>query len=163
MTSLPFPDASFDAVVEKGALDCLLTVVRDPWNVPADIAATVRRVLEESHRVLRPDGCFISITFSAPHFRRPLLNAGAFTWRVAHDTFGGDSWHYYFYTCRKGLKAPNKVEEEETVEKVRSALLTTACVRLLPHCAASTQPIIEPLMHDFMDEPDFLMRVEPDE
>ena len=139
MCSLPFESSSFDAVIEKGVLDCLHTVVRDPWNVPDEVKATCRQALEEAHRVLRPHGgCFISITFSAPHFRRPLLRDGPFTWRVAHDTFGGE-WQYHSYTCATGQKGADEVEPDE---RLTDAHPWTG----------------EPLTHEYMDEPDFLLR-----
>ena len=123
MTALPFEDGTFDAVVEKGSLDCFLTVVRDPWRVEEPVAALIQSVLRESHRVLKPDGCLISITFSAPHFRAPLLRGGgAFTWRVKHETFG-EEWPYFFYTCRCGLKALDEVEAEEATATVRASWL----------------------------------------
>ena len=143
MRSLPFVASSFDCVIEKGALDCLQVGVRDPWNLPDDVQQTCRQVLEEAHRVLRPGGCFLSVTFSAPHFRRPLLRDGPFTWRVAHDTFGGE-WHYHLYTCVTGQKGADEVEPDERL--------------------ADSQPWTgEPLTHEHMDEPDYLMRCGLDE
>jgi len=97
----------------------------------------VATVLSECHRVLAPKGALLSITFAAPHFRRPLLQSGRFTWRVRHDQFGTD-WHYYFYTARKGLKALDEVEET------------------MPAAAASF-PAID-TMHEHMDDADFLLR-----
>lgn len=138
MRQLPFAPEVFDCVIEKGALDCLLTVVRDPWNLPDDVKGTCRQVLQEAHRVLKPTGCLLSITFSAPHFRRRLLRDGAFTWRVEHDTFGTD-WRYHFYCCRKGQKALNDVEPDELESSAR------------PWTG-------EPLSHDFIDDEDYLLR-----
>ena len=94
-------------------------------------------VLSECHRVLAPAGALLSITFAAPHFRRPLLQCGRFTWRVRHDQFGTD-WHYYFYTARKGLKALDEVEETAPT-------------------AAASFPAIN-TMHEHMDDADFLLR-----
>ena len=133
-TALPFEPGSFDVVIEKGAIDCLLTTVRDPWNLPEAEAALCRSVLEESHRVLRPDGVFLSITFSAPHFRRPMLYGGRFSWRVQCETFGeGDSLHYHLYACRKGQKGLDEAGEEERRSEYVPA---------------------ETMAHDFMDDPD---------
>ena len=93
-------------------------------------------VLRECHRVLSPRGALLSITFAAPHFRRPLLQSGRFTWRVRHDQFGTD-WHYYFYVARKGLKGPDEQDE-------------------LLAAPASAGP--SSTMHENMDDADFLLR-----
>ena len=94
-------------------------------------------VLSECHRVLAPAGALLSITFAAPHFRRPLLQCGRFTWRVRHDQFGTD-WHYYFYTARKGLKGLDEADEA-------AASAPASC------------PPVDP-MHEHMDDADFLLR-----
>ena len=138
MRQLPYPSDTFDAVVEKGTLDCLLTVVRDPWNLPDDVKTTCRQTLQEAHRVLKPDGCFLSITFSAPHFRRRLLRDGHFTWRVEHASFGNE-WKYHFYSCRKGMKA---VDDSEPDELEASRVPWTG----------------ESLNHDCMDQEDYLLQ-----
>ena len=109
---------------------------KDPWHPLPEVRARVATVLSECHRVLAPEGVLLSITFAAPHFRRPLLQAGRFTWRIRHDQFGTD-WHYYFYAARKGLKALDEQEEA-------------------PAAAASFAPINT--MHEGMDDADFLLR-----
>lgn len=51
--------------------------------------------------MLKSGGCFISITFSQPHFRGPLLYVpDKYTWNVHHYQFGTD-FHYYFYVASK--------------------------------------------------------------
>ena len=140
-TSLPFQAGSFDVVIEKGGIDCLLTTVRDPWNVPADTKALCRCVLTEIHRVLSPRGCLLSVTFSAPHFRRPLLYDGPFDWRVQHDTFGdGDSLHYSLYLARRGMK---RIDEPGENEAATSSVFVPA----------------ESMEHDYLDTEDFLLRI----
>lgn len=56
-------------------------------------------------RVLRPGGCFISITFAQPHFRKPHYAQEAFGWSLRHAACGdGDAaaFHYFLYIMRKG-------------------------------------------------------------
>ena len=154
MLSLPFPDDSFDVVIEKGSIDCFMARCRahaargcadaplqvdnkDPWNPLPEVKARVATVLSECHRVLSPTGALLSITFAAPHFRRPLLQAGRFSWRVQHDQFGAD-WHYYFYTARKGLKALDEADEA-------------------PPAAGSSAPPLD-LVQEHMDDEDYLLR-----
>ncbi|NXE83189.1 EFMT4 methyltransferase, partial [Cochlearius cochlearius] len=111
--ALAFPDAAFDVVLEKGTLDVLMVEETDPWDVSPRAAAAMRRVLTEVSRVLRPGGCFISITFAQPHFRKPHYAQEAFGWSLRHAACGdaGDAgaFHYFLYVMRKGqpLDAPD--------------------------------------------------------
>ncbi|XP_061204679.1 EEF1A lysine methyltransferase 4 [Neopsephotus bourkii] len=103
--ALAFPDATFDVVLEKGTLDVLMVEETDPWNVSPQATATMHRVLAEVSRVLRPGGCFISITFAQPHFRKPHYAQEAFGWSLRHVACGdGDAgtFHYFLYVMRKG-------------------------------------------------------------
>ncbi|NXD86829.1 EFMT4 methyltransferase, partial [Halcyon senegalensis] len=103
--ALAFPAASFDVVLEKGTLDVLMVEETDPWNVSAQAVASMQRVLEEVSRVLRPGGCFISITFAQPHFRKPHYAQEAFGWSLRHVACGDrdtGTFHYYLYVMRKG-------------------------------------------------------------
>jgi len=109
---------------------------KDPWNPLPEVKARVNTVLSECHRVLSPAGALLSITFAAPHFRRPLLQAGRFSWRVRHDQFGAD-WHYYFYTARKGLKGLDEADDTPA-----------ACSSAPPH----------DMMQQHMDDEDYLLR-----
>jgi len=61
--ALPFPDASFDLVVEKGTVDALA----------AGSSGDIEKVVAEASRVLRPGGRFISVGFAerAPVKERP--------------------------------------------------------------------------------------------
>ncbi|KAL0334776.1 UNVERIFIED_CONTAM: eEF1A lysine and N-terminal methyltransferase [Sesamum radiatum] len=104
MLDLPFGDECFDVVVEKGTMcffdmfifmhylffnmeDVLFVDSGDPWNPEPATVSKVMAMLEGVHRVLKPHGIFISITFGQPHFRRPFFNAAAFTWSVEWRTF----------------------------------------------------------------------------
>jgi hypothetical protein len=87
--------------------DCLFVDSGSPWNPKPEVAKRVRKMLEETHRVLTPTGLFISIAFGQPHFRRPFFEAAGFTWSMKWETFG-DSFHYFFYTLRKGTMASHE-------------------------------------------------------
>ncbi|NXX98881.1 EFMT4 methyltransferase, partial [Centropus bengalensis] len=103
--ALAFPDATFDVVLEKGTLDVLMVEEKDPWAVSHQAVAAMHRVLAEVSRVLRPGGCFISITFAQPHFRKPHYAQEAFGWSLRHAACGdGDAgaFHYFLYVMRKG-------------------------------------------------------------
>lgn len=100
---------------------------KDPWDPDPEVRGRIHSALAETHRVLSPSGCLLSITFAGPHFRRPLLRgtAGEFSWRVASDTFGeGEGWYYYLYTLRKGLRVagdPQSDDEEARQARGRAA------------------------------------------
>lgn len=103
MLNLSFPDESFDVVIEKGTMDVLFADSGDPWNPKPETVNKAMSMLQGVHRVLKPDGIFISIAFGQPHFRRPLFNAPEFTWSIEYTTFG-DGFHYFFYILRKGCR-----------------------------------------------------------
>jgi len=103
MLNLPFGSESFDAVIEKGTMDVLLVDSGDPWNPKPETVSKVNAMLKGVHRVLTPEGIFISISFGQPHFRRPLFEAAGFTWSMQWNTFG-DGFHYFFYTLKKGTR-----------------------------------------------------------
>ncbi|XP_074320909.1 uncharacterized protein LOC141657539 isoform X1 [Silene latifolia] len=112
MLDLPFSDETFDVVIEKGTMDVLFVDSGDPWNPQAETVKKVMAMLQGVHRVLKPDGIFISISFGQPHFRRPIFEAREFTWSMKWDTFG-DGFHYFFYTLKKCLlKATNGFSAE---------------------------------------------------
>ena len=52
-------------------------------------------------RVLRPGGCFLSITFAQPHFRKPIYAQEKYDWGIEIQTFG-EYFHYFFYLMTKG-------------------------------------------------------------
>ena len=57
---------------------------------------------------MKVGGRFISVTFSQPHFRGPLLfQPDKFAWNLRHWQFG-ESFHYFFYVATKR-------EDKETV------------------------------------------------
>ncbi|XP_010243292.1 PREDICTED: endothelin-converting enzyme 2 isoform X2 [Nelumbo nucifera] len=103
MLDLPFGNSCFDVVIEKGTMDVLFVDSGDPWNPRPTTVSKVLAMLEGVHRVLKPDGVFISISFGQPHFRRPLFESPEFTWSIEWKTFG-DGFHYFFYILRKGRR-----------------------------------------------------------
>ncbi|KAH7664981.1 Endothelin-converting enzyme 1 protein [Dioscorea alata] len=118
MLELPFSSQSFDLVIEKGTMDVLFVDSGDPWNPNPSTVSKVMKMLEGVHKVLKPQGTFISITFGQPHFRRPLFESPGFTWSVEWDTFG-DGFHYFFYFLKKGRRSP---ESEPCHDEKRNEL-----------------------------------------
>lgn len=87
----------------------------DPWNPQPATVSKVMAMLEGVHKVLKPDGIFISITFGQPHFRKPFFHDPKFTWSVEWSTFG-DGFHYFFYILRKGRRSFGGGESAEKIE-----------------------------------------------
>lgn len=71
--ALALGDATCDAVIDKGTLDAILCA-----DDPAAVAA---QVVGEAYRVLRPGGCFVSISLRHPGGRQSLLEGPG--WRAA--------------------------------------------------------------------------------
>nr|GMD07116.1 methyltransferase-like protein 13 [Ipomoea batatas] len=139
MLDLPFEDQCFDIVIEKGTMDVLFVDSGDPWNPHPVTVDKVMAMLKEVHRVLKPDGIFISITFGQPHFRRRFFNDPEFTWSIEWSTFG-ETFHYFFYILKKGQRS------SESYEPVK----------------ASEKPSMS-LFHEELDGEDFIFRTNIDE
>jgi hypothetical protein len=73
MTNLSYPDASFDAVLDKAALDAILADGGDVWDPPSNLLASAHAVCASVARVLVPGGIYMQLSFSQPHFRRKYL------------------------------------------------------------------------------------------
>lgn len=73
------------------------------------MVSKVMKMLKCVHRILKPDGIFISISFGQPHFRRQLFEAPCFTWSVEWKTFG-EGFYYFFYTLMKGRRSSSNDE-----------------------------------------------------
>ncbi|MBA0842670.1 hypothetical protein Goarm_002480 [Gossypium armourianum] len=115
MLDLPFSNERFDVVIEKGTMDVLFVDSGDPWNPQPATISKVMAMLEGVHKVLKPNGIFISITFGQPHFRKPFFHNAKFTWSIEWSTFG-DGFHYFFYILRKGRRC---LDDEDSIEKIQ--------------------------------------------
>ena len=70
----PLPHAgAYDCVIDKGALDAIVSAQGDSWAPPAADLAASHAVCAGVAALLRPGGCFICVSFSQPHFRTPHL------------------------------------------------------------------------------------------
>ncbi|CAM9906752.1 unnamed protein product [Ectocarpus fasciculatus] len=73
MLALAAEDASFDAVVDKAAMDALMVDKGDPWNPDPATIEQSHRMCAEVSRVLVPGGIFVQLSFEQAHFRRKFL------------------------------------------------------------------------------------------
>lgn len=68
-----FAAESFDMVIDKAAMDALVTDEGDPWNPNEETLRATSDMMQHVARVLRPGGQFLQITFQQPHFRKRHL------------------------------------------------------------------------------------------
>lgn len=92
-------DNAFDVVIEKATLDVFMVKERSPW--PSDHAPEtlerLDRCLKEISRVLRNQGGrFLSITWTQPHFRIPVLSKPHYGWTVHKEKFSSFLEYFCF-------------------------------------------------------------------
>lgn len=97
-----FAPASFDAVVDKAAMDAILADGGDCWAPTSRLLDAARDVMDGVARVLRPGGVFLQLSFSQPHFRWRYLATGAWAGAqaapaiVPGDVPGGEPGRSHF-------------------------------------------------------------------
>lgn len=108
MTKMEFAENTFDVVIEKASLDSLLVDCKSPWDYSGPSYQSVIESLLEVKKVLKPDGVFISITFSQPHFRVPLLAQPGLGWSIEVEKFSvrAGLLDYFLIVCRLGDPSP---------------------------------------------------------
>jgi len=108
MTAMTYKSHSFDVVFEKATLDSLVVDCKSPWDLKDPSYVELLKALKEVKKVLKPGGLFISITFTQPHFRVPLLASQGLGWSIQVEKFGreGSVLDYYLMICRDGDPAP---------------------------------------------------------
>ena len=95
--ALPYGDAEFDAVVDKGTLDTMMQ---------ADAPEPPREMLAEACRVLIPGGVFLSVSYGDAEMRLPELERPELPWtRLFSDTLkvGKATYFIYAYNKRSGV------------------------------------------------------------
>ena len=73
MLQLDFPDASFDVVIDKAAMDAIMVDEKDVWDPDQSIINDADRMCYGITRVLTYGGIFFQISFAQPHFRTKYL------------------------------------------------------------------------------------------
>lgn len=113
MTALTFDAGTFDAVLDKAAMDALMVDEGDPWDPDPATRQAAAAMCESVSRVLKPGGVFLQVSFAQPHFRTRFLRdwqAGAapdavverFQWTVRHCTVGDSGClETFVYICER--------------------------------------------------------------
>lgn len=102
MRHVTFEPGSFDVVIEKATFDSLL-VDENPWSRSQDSIDAIASILTRISGCLKPNGVFISITFTQPHFRLRDYCREVFGWSVELNRVQL-GFEYFVYVMRKGKK-----------------------------------------------------------
>ncbi|XP_065559127.1 EEF1A lysine methyltransferase 4-like isoform X2 [Artemia franciscana] len=129
-----FSFESFDVILEKATLDSFFVKEKDPWHYNSEILIKMNRILSQISRILVKGGKFISLSFTQPHFRKPIYAKPEFNWSFNYSTYG-DYFHYFFYVMTKGES------------------LDSACI----NASISISHFVEPLSED---EEDFIFSIQ---
>jgi ubiquinone/menaquinone biosynthesis C-methylase UbiE len=106
ITSLEFPDETFDVVVAKGLVDTILCGEGSTSNIA--------KMCQEISRVLKPKGCFFVVSYGVPDNRLSYLEKeNSYDWTITTHTINKPSatptpspddakGFHYVYVCTKG-------------------------------------------------------------
>jgi ubiquinone/menaquinone biosynthesis C-methylase UbiE len=106
--ALDFPDESYDIVIDKGTLDSILCGEGSTVNAA--------KMCSEISRVLKPNGCFIIISYGVPDNRLNYIEkTDLYSWSVVVHTIPKPTVSaaalpssedangvHYIYVCSKG-------------------------------------------------------------
>lgn len=81
-------------------MDAIVAQQKDPWNPEEEIIQDVSQYLSGVKRILTPQGKFLQISFSQPHFREPLLQH--LSSEISHESFG-DGFENFLYLSQLQL------------------------------------------------------------
>jgi SAM-dependent methyltransferase len=70
------PAGAFDVVIDKGAMDAIVSATGDSWSPPLEALSASLAVCRGVAALLAPGGKFLQISFSQPHFRAAHLLQG---------------------------------------------------------------------------------------
>ena len=117
-------DTSFDVVIDKAAMDALMTAEGDVWNPNQSVIDDSRRMCHHISRILKVGGQHLHISFAQPHFRKKYLlglhpkttgeecvnvenkdYSDEFCWSYRVETIAGDDndgcFHHFLYILTK--------------------------------------------------------------
>ena len=98
--STTFSESSFDVVLDKAAMDAIVTDEGDPWDPNEETREMVRTLCREARHVLRADGGrLIQISFQQPHFRKRLMTSPGLRLEALHDVHVGMGYFFYVWAA----------------------------------------------------------------
>jgi EEF1A lysine methyltransferase 4 len=88
---------TFDLAIDKGTLDALLSYKGSVWSLPEDVKQSCERYMDEVHRVLKPNGTFLYVSYRQPHFAKLVVDRPY--WKVQTQVLAGNdgSLEYFGY------------------------------------------------------------------
>ena len=121
MTNMnPFSNESFDVVIDKAAMDAIMTEENDVWNPDENVIHMARLMCQHISRILVPNGYHLHISFAQPHFRKKYLlglhnqnqieshhddnYSKEFQWDFKVETIGNSDsgcFHHFLYIMQK--------------------------------------------------------------
>lgn len=66
-------DSDYDVVIDKAAMDAIMTQEQDVWNPNPIVIQNAYRMCFHISRILQPRGTFVQISLTQPHFRNKYL------------------------------------------------------------------------------------------
>lgn len=98
MSSLPAE--SIDVAIDKGTMDAM--IYGSPWDPPSEVREGITSTLENVHRLLKPGGTFLYISYRQPHFIKLLLPGIFGNLEVVNlEDSGGGVLEYFGYVMKK--------------------------------------------------------------
>ncbi|KAK9383001.1 S-adenosyl-L-methionine-dependent methyltransferase [Kockiozyma suomiensis] len=96
-----FTDGKFDVAIDKGTLDAFLSYTGSVWTIPDHIKESASKYMDETNRILKPDGKMLYISYRQPHFARLIIDRPY--WKMEAETISdpGGSFDYFGYVLQK--------------------------------------------------------------
>ncbi|KAK9476542.1 S-adenosyl-L-methionine-dependent methyltransferase [Lipomyces japonicus] len=96
-----FEPATFDIAIDKGTLDAFLSYTGSVWDIPDHIKQPAIKYMDETNRILKPDGKLLYISYRQPHFAKLVIDREYWSMTTNTLTDPGGSFDYFGYVLQK--------------------------------------------------------------